>query len=240
MPNFQVKDPAERFDLAYLFANGSAEEIKKLADTAKEFSARCAMVHVADLRRLVPLLERGSVRPEVVIDFPDGLGGWQAKQAEARQAAEDGAIGGDPVINLRYVAERNRRGIIAECQTVKQYLPEIKLISQIPYLWQKDRDAIPWLLWTLSEAGVYCVKDWTTRQNFNFPPEEKLDVSARTRIQYTEFMASYIVKNGLPLLIKIAGGVDASNAGEFIDAGADFLGLSYGKAETVREALRRK
>ena len=245
MPNLQVKDPAERFDLAYLFANGDAEEIKKLADTAKEFSARCAMVHVADLRRLAPFLEGSSVRPEVVIDFPDGLGGWQAKEAEARQAKEDGAVGGDPVINLRYVAERNRQGIIRECQLVRAQLDQVKLISQIPYLWQKDPNAIPWILDLLPEAGVYCVKDWTTRYNFYFTKKkdgtaEKLDDTVDTRVLYTESMPDYITKHNLPLRIKIAGGVDATNAKRFVNAGADFLGLSYGKAKSVREALLQK
>ncbi len=237
MPNLEVKDPAERFDLAYLFANGNAEDITKLADTAKKFSARCAMVHVADLRRLVPLLEGGSVRPEAVIDFPDGLGGWQAKEAEARQARDDGAVGADPVINLRYVAERNRQKIIDECRTVARQGLEVKLISQVPYLWQKDRDAIPWLLDLLPEAGVFCIKDWTTRFNFNFPKEENLDVSVKTRLEYTETIARYIVSHALPLFIKIAGQIDHTNARQFVNAGADFLGLSHGKAEAVRKAL---
>lgn len=233
MPNLKVTDPAERFDLAYLFANGGDKEIKELADTAKEAGARCAMVHVADLRRLVPLLEGSSVRPEVVIDFPDGLGGWQAKQAEARQADEDGAVGGDLVINLRYVAERNRRAIIDECHTVRYYLPEIKLISQIPYLWQTAQSEVYWLLDLLPETGVYCVKDWTTLKNFSM----EIDVSVDTRVAYTEKVAKFITVNKLPLFIKIAGGVDATNARRFVDAGADFLGLSYNKAKAVREAL---
>ncbi|MDO8600328.1 MAG: hypothetical protein Q7R73_01755 [bacterium] len=241
MPNLEAKDPAERFDLAYLFANGSQKEIKELADTAREIvpgvSARCAMVHVADLPLLKQYLFGSSVRSEVVIDFPDGLGGLRAKGAEAKSAEESLADGGDPVVNLRYVVTRNRLAIIAECEVVKRHLREVKLITQIPYLWQKDRDAIAWLLDLLPEAGIYCIKDWTTRQNFLLPLGEKLDVAMETRVRYTAFMAEYIEKHNLPLLIKIAGGIDATSARALVNAGADLLGISYQKAKSVREAL---
>ena len=241
MPNLKVRNPAERFDLAYLYANGSEKEIQELASVAKEIvpgvAARCAMVHVADLPKLVKYLRGSSVRPEVVIDFADGLGGLEAKKAEAEAAALVGAVGGDPVINLRYVAERNKEKIIEECQAVKKYLPEVKLICQIPYLWQFDKESIIWILNLLPEAGIYCIKDWTTRQNFLIPKETKLDIETVTRVKYTEFMANYIVNNNLPLLIKIAGGVRAHNARDFVNAGADLLGISYGEAKAVYNAL---
>lgn len=237
MPNFKPKHPAERFDLAYLYANGSSEEIKKMAAVAKEISARCAMVHVADLSLLVGELKGSLVRPEVVVDFPDGLGSLDVKRQEAKIAAASGAVAGDTVVNLRYVAERNKEKIIEECLAVKESFKEVKLICQMPYLWQFDREAISWLLDLLPEARIYCAKDWTTRQNFLIPAGEKLDTSTETRVRYTEYMASYIMKNNLPLLVKVAGGVDATNARAFVGAGADLLGLSYGKAKSVYEAL---
>lgn len=241
MPNFKPKHPAERFDLAYLYANGSSDEIKKMAAVAKEISARCAMVHVADLPVLVNELKGSSVRPEVVVDFPDGLGSLEIKHQEAGVAVSRGAVAGDTVVNLRYVAERNKRKIIDECQAVREFFRELKLICQVPYLWQFDREAIDWLLDFLPEACVYCAKDWTVRQNFLTPAEKSLvDVSSETRVHYTEYMANYITKHNLPLLIKIAGGVNSSNARQFVDAGADLIGLTYGKAKSVIEALATK
>jgi len=241
MPNLIVKNPAQRFDLAYLYANGSKKEIEELANTAKNvipgISARCAMVHVADLKNLINYLKDSIVRPEVVIDFPDGLGGLETKEFEAKQAALIGAVSGDLVVNLRYVAERNKEKIIAECKAVLKNLKEAKLICQAPYLWQFDREAIPWILEILPEAGIYCFKDWTTRQNFLIPAEKKLDIETETRIAYTEFIANYIVKHNLPLLIKIAGKVRKENARRFINAGADLLGVSYEKAREIYEAL---
>lgn len=243
MPNLAVKNPAERFDLAYLYASGSKKSIEELAAVAREVvpgvSARCAMVHLADLEDLVMELGGSAVRPEIVIDFPDGLGGVDVKDTEARRGKELGAVAGDIVVNLRHVAARDKGKIIAECKTALRYMPEIKLIGQIPYLWQFDREAIDWLLDFLPEAGVYCVKDWTTRHNFLLPAGIKLDVETATRVAYTEHIANYIVQHNLPLLVKVAGGVDAGNARSFLDAGADLLGISYGKAAAIYGALNR-
>lgn len=237
MPNLQVKDPAERLELTYIHADGNEDKIRELGEKARAIvpgvPGRCAMVHVVDLPVLVPILSGSGVRPEVVIDFPDGCGGWRTKGTQAFYAAQCGAVGGDVVVNLRYVWERNKKKILDECARVKQYLPEIKLIGQIPYLWQKDPNGLFWLLDILPSAGVYCIKDWTTRQNFSVEP----NIGILTRIRYIEAMAEYIEKNKLGLLIKVAGQVFSTNAPDFVRAGADLLGISYGKAEAVREAL---
>ncbi len=242
----QVNDPAERLDLAYLFANVSYwspywsaknREVVELAEAARAISARSAMVHVFDLPMLVPLLGETKVRPEAVINFPDGLNGWRAIQAEAAQAAEDGAVSADLTVNLRHIKNSDKKKVVGDCLGVRQFFQEpIKLIAQVPYLWLYERDAIPRLLDFLPEAGVYCIKDWTTRNNFSV----KINVSLNTRVRYTQYMADYITKQALPLWIKIAGGVDATNAKDFVSAGADLLGLSYGKAKSVREALLMK
>lgn len=239
MPGLKVKDPAERLELACLYANDGETEIKKMASAAKEIvpgiSARCAMVHPNDLKILVPLLEKTTVRPEVVIDFPDGKNDWETKEMIAKRAVKEGALGGDLVVNLSHVTKRKEGLLVSDCRIVQRQIPELKLIAQIPYLWQYDREAIPWLLDLLPESGVYCIKDWTTRQNFS--PDKEIDVRTETRLMYTEYIAKYITKHNLPLLIKIAGKVDATNALSFKNAGADLFGISYPKAKAVREAL---
>lgn len=239
MPGLLVTDPAQRLDLAYLFANSDKRTIQELAETAQNIipgvSARAAMVHLADLPTLISFLGKQSeVRPEVVIDFPDGAGGEYTKAAQAEMTRFWGASGADVVINLKLAADRSTPFYVhSELAEVKRYLKEVKAICQIPYLWQHDRAAIPWLIDCLTNAKIFCIKDWTTRQNFSTP----VDVTLDTRLSYTEYMAEYITTHNLPLLIKIAGGVDATNARSFINAGADLLGISYPKAKSVREAL---
>jgi deoxyribose-phosphate aldolase len=246
MSNIVIKDPADRLDLSYAFANNYAalgkdpDPLVEMSRIAKEIapgvSARCALVHPAEIRELVSLLEGSSVRPEVLIDFADGMGGVETKKTQARFSKEAGAIGGDLVINLHAVQKRDKKTLLEEILAVSNYL-ETKSIVQIPYLWQYDREAIPWLIDVLSEGGVYCVKDWTTRENFLLPDGDTLDYTHDTRLKYIEYMSEFISQHNLPLALKVAGRVTADNVASFINAGATLIGTSYRKAAALRKAL---
>lgn len=235
-----MDNPAEKFDLAYLNADGDKEELTALVKTAVNIGARCAMVHVGDARFVRQALNKFSeefphiVRAEVVIDFPDGAGGEGTKLYQARESALYKADGADLVINLRQVAERDKQGIIRELRAVLSYLPDSKAIIQLPYLWQYHRDKIHWLLDILAEAEIKCVKDWTTRSD-NFTKPVAIDDD--TRLAYLGYVSNYIAVHNLPLLKKIAGKVTVENAKKFLDAGADILGIGYKKAEDIKRVL---
>lgn len=241
MPNLRVKDPAERLELAYLYPDGDTQELKNLIAVAKEIapgvSCRAVVVHAGDLQYVVPLLKGTTVRPVVVIDFPDGLGGLRAKKDQARLASQCGVTEADVVVNLRQVSARDKQAIIRECLTVREYIPNIKLIAQIPYLWTVNPHAVFWLIDFLPKAGVYCLKDWTGKRNFS--PSAKVDFSTLMRLHYMVFLVNYMRLYTPLLRLKIAGEVNAENARAFVDAEADFLGVSYDKAKAVREALLR-
>lgn len=242
-----IKDPADRFDLSYAFANNYAslgknpDPLVEMAEVAKNIApgveARCALAHPAEISRLVKLLKGSKVRSEVLIDFPDGQGGVATKEVQARLAKEAGAAGADIVVNLHAVQARDKKTLLDEFKAVRQHISEAKVIAQIPYLWQYDREAIPWLLDVLAEAGIYCIKDWTTRENFLLPDGETLDHSTETRLAYLTFISDYITSKKLPLIIKVAGRVTNDNAAAFIDHGVTLIGLSYRKAPSMREAL---
>ncbi|KKU52264.1 MAG: hypothetical protein A3A28_04815 [Candidatus Sungbacteria bacterium RIFCSPLOWO2_01_FULL_47_32] len=235
-----MKNPASCFDLAYLSANGEKKNIAELAAVARNIGSRSAIVHCADIKLLREALdfERDknphSVMAEIVIDFPDGAGGDETKLFQARSAALFKADGADIVINLRWVKDKNSSMLLREFRAVAQYFKESKAIIQLPYLWQFQRDDIGWLLELLVEGGVKYVKDWTTRSD-NFT--EKVPVDDDTRIAYLEYISEYIAKHSLPLKKKIAGKVTPENARRFLDAGADVLGIGYGKAFAVQKAL---
>lgn len=249
MPQFEATDPAKLFDISYLHANGTKEDIESATKIAREMEAYGVVMHGDDLKTVVPLLENSSVKPSVVISFPDGRAGWRAKYNEAKQAGENGAVGLDPVVNLFHVLERNRIRILYECMLLREGFlegtlvgryPEIKLISQIPYLWtlSNGKDLIRWLIDLLPEVGVFCIKDWTTRQNFS--PDIKLATLVDDRVAYTTFMKDYIEKQKLNLLIKIAGGITPETAPALVEAGADILGISAHRATGIREALLKR
>lgn len=249
MPKMRVNDPAERFDIAYLFANGTMKDVEDAAKTALEIGAYGMVVHGDDLKTIVPLLAGSSVRPSIVMSFPDGRAGWKARYNEALQAGEEGAVGLDPVVNLFHIVEKKQDEILRDCRLLREGFfegtggkryPEIKLICQIPYLWTlpNGKDLIRWLIDILPEAGVGCIKDWTTRQNFS--PDAKLATSVDDRAAYTKFIKKCLEERGLNLLIKIAGGITPETAPVLVEAGADILGISAYRAAGIREALLRK
>lgn len=244
----EIKDPADRFDLSYVFANNypslgwDKNALVEMSRVAKEISpgvhCRATLVHPGGIEEMALLLKGSQVRLEVVIDFPDGLGGAVTKAAQAQAASMAGAVGGDLVINLHLVSSRDKKGLLKEVLAVRQHLKEVKTIAQIPYLWQYDKDSVPWLLELLAESGVYCLKDWTTRvDNFLLPDADSLDYSLDTRFRYLEYMANYIASHSLPLVLKVAGKVTAENVKSFVGAGATLIGTSYRKAPSLREAL---
>lgn len=245
--NISISDPADRFDVSYVFANNYAalgqneNALVEMSNLARQIApgvhCRGALVHPVEIAELVSLLKGSKVRAEVVIDFPDGLGGVKTKDVQAKVAARAGAVGGDMVINIHKVQARDKKGILEECRAVKDSLGEVKAIAQIPYLWQYDKESIPWLLELLCQGGIYCVKDWTTRNNFLLPEKDILDDSLETRMRYVEFMADYITSHSLPLCIKVAGRVKPDNIKSFINAGALLIGTSYRKAPLLRNAL---
>ena len=235
-----MENPASKFDLAYLNADGNKEELLGLVKTAVKVGARCAMVHVGDAKFIRRALDDmngespHSVRSEVVIDFPDGAGGEGTKLYQAREAALYKVDGADLVINLRQVADKKKSAILRELRAVLSCLPDSKAIIQLPYLWRYHHDRIHWLLDILVEAEIKCVKDWTTRaDNFSKP----VAVDDDTRLAYLGYVSNYISGHNLPLLKKIAGKVTAQNAQKFLDAGADILGIGYKKAEDIKNAL---
>ena len=243
-----IHDPADRLDLSYIFANNyaslgvSPSALVEMAGVARNVvpgvSCRAVLVHPGEIVELVKLLKGSTVRPEVVVDFPDGLGGIATKEVQAQRAAAAGAVGGDPVVNLHAVQMRDRKTVFEEIRVVCQHLHDVKVIVQLPYLWQFDKEAIPWLLEIIAEAGAYCVKDWTTRvDNFLLPEGAALDYTHETRLRYIDYVAEYVAKHNLPLIQKIAGRVVASEVQSFIDAGALLVGTSYRKAASLRSAL---
>lgn len=237
-------DVAKKFDLAYLYADGQKEDIYNLAKVAFDIGARCAMTHLGDLQNLKDILsglgndkKDDRVRIEAVIDFPDGAGGALTKEKQASYCADLGIDGVDVVINLRQVLDGQWGLLGEELKAVRLIMKDVKAIIQLPYLWKYDRDAIPFVLNILVEQGIMCVKDWTTRSDNFLKP---VDVDEETRLAYLKFISEYIAKNNLPLLKKIAGKVNPENARRFLDAGADILGISYGKAFAIKDALENK
>jgi deoxyribose-phosphate aldolase len=214
----------------------NANPLEILAGTVKKYHCRGAVVHPGDALAIYLL---GCRKIISVIDFPYGRGRIRGKRLEADTVYGyrdgDGLIGLDVGLNLWALQEKNWETIGDEIATVKNECPgkEIKVICQMPFVWEYHRDLIYPLLNTLAEREVNAIKDWTTIDNFNKP----IKTDTETRVRYTEYLRNLIDKHQFPLFIKIAGKVNKDNVVAFRNAGTDIFGVSTHKIAGVFEAL---
>lgn len=209
--------------------------LEVLTETVEKYNCRSAVVHLGDVTEIRRL---GCKKIIAVADFPYGRGGIWGKRIEAIWTDNsDGAIGLDVVINLWALQKKDWKTIKDELLTVKKYCPEkeIKVICQMPFIWQYHRDLIRPLLYVLADCDIKAVKDWTTINNFSKP----IKTDVETRIKYITCLRILINENELPLLIKVAGGVNGENVVSFKAAGADIFGVGCQKVPAVFEALTK-
>lgn len=228
---------SEILEPAYLYADGTMSVLKELADVVRDprNRARNAIVHGGDVAAILTELEFGKIKP--VIDFPYGRGGAEGKRAEAKRAAAHGLKGADVVVNLWAVQAGDWDTVKNEITAVVESFPvgsEIKVITQMPFLWQYAQDKIESLAKILAETGATVWKDWTTVLNFE---AKEIDISDEARIAYTKYLHEIIERNHLPLLIKIAGKVREHNVVAFKKAGADMFGVGVPNVKSVLGAL---
>lgn len=224
---------------AYLYADLgedlSINPLEALARAVKKYHCRGAVVHPGSVSS-INLFNCEKIIS--VIDFPYGCGRLTGKKLEARWVQMGGGaslIGVDVVLNLWALQTQNWRLIKTEIKSVKDECPgkEIKVICQMPFVWQYHRDLIPHLLMVLNECGVNVVKDWTTVNNFSRP----IKIDTETRLEYIKYLRKTIDECRYPLLIKAAGGIDQNNIVLFKEAGADIFGVGLQKLPSVFDVL---
>lgn len=225
-----MKNAGKYLEPAYLYADGSSEDLKKLAEVVTKYRCRNAIVHLGDVVDLGKYLIISRIKP--VIDFPCGRGGQLAKEPQMRLCFNLGCSGADVCVNLWNVLERKWDWILDGVHGTDR--TEIKAIVQLPFLWQYSRKTIDPMLESLVDHEITVVKDWTTVMNFT----QSVDVSLPARLAYLDYVRNIIDKKKMPLLVKIAGGVRADNAAELFKHGADILGVGVPHVESVYKVLK--
>lgn len=225
-----MKNAGKYLEPAYLYADGSDENLKELAVAVTKYKCRNAIVHLGDVPALKKYLDISRIKP--VVDFPYGRGGQLAKEPQMRLCFNLGCSGADVCVNLWNVLERKWDWILDGVHGADR--AEVKAIVQLPFLWQYARKTIKPLLYSLVNHEIAVVKDWTTLMNFS----QSVDVPLPTRLAYLDYVRNIIDKKKMPLLIKIAGGVRAENAAEFFKHGADILGVSVPHVPAVYKVLK--
>ena len=226
---------------AWLYADigenwaSSIDTLSELEETVYEYNCRGAVVHPYDVSRIANCKCEKII--SVLNGFPYGRGGVAIIKAELDSlfGFYKRIVGGDIVMDLYAFQDRNWSILAHHFGMVREALPgkEIKVICQMPFIWQYHKNKIFSFLELLVECEVNVVKDWTTIDNFSRP----IKTDIKTRVEYTEYLRNLIDKHKMPLLIKIAGGVNKDNVVVFKKAGADIFGVSMHKVPSVIKAL---
>lgn len=190
-------------------------DIEKLCHEAQSYNFASVCVPPNFVKMSTELLKDTSVKVATVIGFPFGYSCIQAKEAEIKQALEDGADEFDIVLNISNIKNEKWDEIKKEVNTLNSLVQSQNKISKI-----------------IIESGILSDKEIIiccqicAENNVNY---------VKTSTGYAESGASIrsvkLMRENLPESIKIkaSGGIrTAQNVIDLIQAGAERIGASAG------------
>lgn len=206
---------ARLIDHTNLRPEAVTDDIKRLCDEAREYRFGAVCVAPCFVKVAAQALQGSGIKVCTVIGFPHGNNTIEAKVAEARQAALNGADEIDVVLNIGALKEGDGSFLMSEADRVIEGARDVrrdiyvKLIIETAYLTKNEK-----MLgcWVATGAGADAVKTAT-----GFGP-------AGTNIEDVRLLREAL---GPHFGLKAAGGIrDLATALAMIEAGADRLGTS--------------
>lgn len=232
---------AKKIDHTLLRPDATGKDIERFARAGLKYGFRGLCMDMdkllylqRNLGRTFRALKKKGIKIIVVVDFPNGVGGYHNKHFQATLAREMGADEVDVVWNTRAFRDRDYETILREIKPVAQALPT-KVIVGVDYFnfnepgtssgWRILKSKLVKMAKLVQESGAFCIKDCT-----GFGP----GISVVTRTVYFSLWKEVAPK----LLIKSASGIKTfEHARYLIKGGADILGISAGD-KIMEEVLR--
>jgi len=203
---------ARMIDHTLLRPQATEEDIKKLADEAKQMGFYAVCVNPWYVGLASKLLKGSSIKVVGVVGFPLGATPAEVKEREARYIAEMGADEADMVMNIGALRSGRYEDVVKEIRSVvKLKFEHVKVIIEVPLLSEEE---IKIACDAIIDGGADFVK---TSTGFLQRATTAEDVALLRRIA------------GDRLRIKAAGGIRSyDQALEMIRAGASRIGTSTG------------
>jgi len=199
-------------DHTVLKADTQLEDIKKLAEEAKQYNFFAVCVNGCYVSEIKHLLEGTDVKIAAVVGFPLGAATMESKVFETEDAINNGASEIDMVINIGALKDRRYDYVREEIEKIVQASENkaiVKVIIETALLTEEEKEVASRLS---KEAKAHFVK---TSTGFSTGGATKEDVALMKRVV------------GDKLEVKASGGVrDYAKAKEMIDAGATRIGAS--------------
>lgn len=207
---------AHMIDHTLLKPEATRTQIEALCEEAKEFEFCSVCVNPTQVAYAALLLKDSTVKVCTVIGFPLGANTTAVKAFEAKDAVENGATEVDMVINIGAVKDQDWNLVREDIEAVVKAVPDDVVVKVIIEICLLDDEEIAKVSDLAMEAGADFVK---TSTGFS---------TGGATVEGVKLMAKTIGNRGK---VKASGGIrDAGKAKSMVEAGADRIGASAGKA----------
>ena len=216
---------AKIIDQTFLKKGASDEEIKKVAEEAKNYGFRGFCILPEHTKLAKESLGDSQVKVTTLIDEPTGASPHKARMKMAQEAKKAGSDELDVVMKIDDFKNGKYEEVLDDLEKICKVLPT-KVIIGSGYLTDEEIKKASAIVKT---AGAICVK--TATINDPLDHTELVEKAKHVRL----------MKESAPgLLVKAAGGIRTlADLEMMVDAGADIIGTSSG-AEIVNEARNIK
>ena len=212
---------AKLLDQTYLKKGASEEEIKRVAEEAKEYNFRGFCILPEHTKISKEILKDTDVKVTTLIDEPTGTSSTERRVEMAKRAKEDGSDEIELVMKIDDFKNKKYDEVLEDLKTLCKILPT-KVIIGSGYLTDKEVEKASELV---KEAKAICVKTATV--------DDPLDHSELAE----KAKHIRIMRQSAPgLLVKASGSIrNVADLNMMVEAGADIIGTSSG-VEIVNEA----
>ncbi|MFH1509600.1 MAG: deoxyribose-phosphate aldolase [Candidatus Nealsonbacteria bacterium] len=208
-------------DQTFLKKEATEEEIKKIAQQAKEYGFRGFCVFPEHTKTAKEVLSGSDVKVTTLIDQPTGSSSHQERMEAIAEAKNNGSDEIDIVMQIDKFKNGNYEEVLADLKEVTKVLPT-KVIIGSGYLTDEEIKKASEIV---KESGAICVKTATILDPLSH--SELIEKAKHVRI---------MKESSDGLLVKAAGSVrKVADLEMMVEAGADIIGTSSG-VEIIDEA----
>jgi deoxyribose-phosphate aldolase len=216
-----MKNIAKIIDQTFLKKEASPEEIRRVAEEAKEYGFRGFCIFPEHTRIAKEMLKDTSIKVTTLIDEPTGTSSHGKRMEMVKRAKEAGSDEVDVVMKIDDFKNKKYDEVLKDLKEISKILPT-KVIIGSGYLTDEEIKKASEIV---KEAGAICVKTATVDDPLD---RSELDEKAKH---------VRIMRESAPgLLVKAAGTIrTVADLKMMVEAGADIIGTSSG-VEIVNEA----
>jgi deoxyribose-phosphate aldolase len=206
---------AKIIDQTFLKKGAAEEEIKRVAQEAKEYGFRGFCVLPEHTKAAKEILSDSGVKVTTLIDEPTGSSPHFERMEMAVKAKADGSDELDVVMKIDEFKNGNYDEVLIDLKDITEILPT-KVIIGSGYLTDEEIKKASELV---KESGAICVKTATVSDPLG-------ETELREKAKHVKLMR----ESAPGLLVKAAGGIrKLSDLDLMVKAGADIIGTSSGK-----------